>query len=144
MATHDLNLKLDRSIPLQKLTTFPRVLSWADTERVVTSDRTITLRLVMDADLESLSPRWAPVYHYGITTEVDASGTPVFRDYPHGSVEAVTAILECPLSPGIQYIMVHRDGGVLRDWRGSAPLMGQIIWSKAKVSAFLIVQAEGF
>lgn len=142
MATYDLAMKLDRSMPVHKLPTFPCALSWADAEKVVTSDRTLTIRLMMDADMESLSTRWEPVYCYGVTTELDANGTPVFHDYPHGSVDAAAGVLECPLSPGTQYIQVHRDGGMVRDWRAGAPLPAHIIWSKAKVSAFLIVQVE--
>jgi hypothetical protein len=142
MASFELTVRIDRSIPYHKLSTFPRFWSWNDAETLTTSDPTLTVRLLMPEEMVSLSPRWDAVYHYGIATRTDADGKPVFQEFPQGTVAADAGVLECALRPGANYLLVERAGGILRDYRGGEAVPGSSVWSKAKVSGYLIVMRD--
>lgn len=142
MSTFELNLRIDNSIPYHKIPTFPRYRKWDEAERIAASDAEITVKLVTPDEILALSSRWDANYTYGITTETDEAGEAVFTDLPHGSVDADPGLLTCTLQKGDNYIRVERTGGILRDYKAGEVVMGTAIWSKARVSAFLIVTVE--
>ncbi|MBM3261983.1 MAG: hypothetical protein FJY97_00915 [candidate division Zixibacteria bacterium] len=143
MATYTLTVRIDRSIPFHKLATLPRFWGWDEADRLSTADRTLTLHIVMPDEFAGLSPRWDDVYGYGATTETDTDGQPIFRGFPTGTVSVQKATAELGLQPGVNYVRVERSGGIVRDYRGGEPVPGTSVWSKAKVSGYLIVTVEG-
>lgn len=143
MATCTLTLRLDRSIPYNRLTVFPRFWNWDEADRLITSERFVSLNIVMPEEFVNLSPRWDAVYPYGVTSKTDTEGKPVFEGFPAGTVPVETGTLDCSLSQGVNYILVERLGGILRDYRADETVIGSSVWSKAKLSGYLIVTVEG-
>lgn len=143
MATFTVTVRIDRSIPYHRLATLPRFWSWDEADTMTTPDRNLTLQIIMPDEFINLSPRWDPVYGYGATTETDAEGNPVFEGFPAGLVDAEAATVEWTLQPGKNYILVERTGGTVREYRAGEAIPGTSVWSKAKVSGYLIVTVEG-
>lgn len=143
MATHTLNLRLDRSVPYNRLTIFSRFWRWDDAEKLTTPDRSLSLQIVTPEEFANISPRWDTVYPYGFTSETDMEGKPVFDGFPTGTTPVEPGTLDCPLDPGVNYILIERLGGILRDYRAGEPVIGSSVWSKAKLSGYLIVTVEG-
>ncbi len=143
MPTCTLTLRLDRSVPYNRLTVFPRFWNWNDAEKLITSDRSVSLQIVTPDEFANISPRWDSDYLYGVTSKTDEEGKPVFEGFPTGTVPVEPGTLECPLNPGVNCILVERSGGILRDYRQGEVVIGSSVWSKAKLSGYLIVTVEG-
>ena len=142
MSSYELNLRIDNSIPSYKISTFPRFREWKDADATTITASDITMQLVTSEEIMMLSSRWNAEYTYGLTTETDPDGEPIFTDMPHGSVDAEQGLLTCSLQKGANYILVERFGGILRDYKVGEVVPGTSIWSKAKVSGYLIVTVE--
>jgi len=142
MATHELQMRIDRSVPYKRLPGFPRFVTWEDADTVETLDKHISVKLVLSDDLNEISSRWQDVYEYGLATEVDAEGNPVFNGFPQGQVDAGNSNLEYDLEIGRNYILVERTGGMVRDYRNGEVVKASAVWSKAKVSGYLIVDVK--
>jgi hypothetical protein len=142
MSTYELNLRIDNSIPFHKIPTFPRFRDWKEADSTTTSGSEITVKLVTPDEILGLSSRWDTTYTFGVATETDEAGKPVFTDMPHGTVDAEPGLLTCSLQKGTNYILAERTGGILRDYKVGEVVLGTSVWSKAKVSAFLIVTVE--
>lgn len=143
MADFTLTLRLDRSIPYNRLTVFPRFWNWGEAETLITPDKTISLQIVTPGEFADLSPRWDTFYPYGVTSKTDQEGKPVFEGFPEGTTPVETGSLDLSLKPGISYILIERFGGILRDYRAGETVFGSSVWSKAKLSGYLIVTVEG-
>ena len=117
MATYELILRIDNSIPYHKIHTFPRFRDWKDADMTTTTDAEITVKLITPDEIIGLSSRWDATYTYGVTTETNAEGKPVFSNMPYGNVDVEPGVLTCPLQKGPNYILVERTGGILRDYK---------------------------
>mgnify|MGYP005675803917 FL=1 len=139
MATHEMHMRIDRSVPKKRLPGFPRFISWDDADTMTTGEGQIAVQVTMEEDLISISPRWEDTYDYGVSTEADDEGNPIFSDYPQGQISGDNGVLVCDLEPGKNFILFERTGGMVRDYRNGAVVPASIVWSKAKVSGYLIV-----
>lgn len=142
MTEFHLEMRIDNSIPRIRLTTFPRYSGWGDATQVTTTDRQVTVFFDMSADLESLSSGWDADFRYTCISEVDADGKPVLKPEEERSAPAPEGKVTLDLAPGDHYLHVTRTGKMLRDWRSGAAAPGMIIWSKAKVSGYMIIHVE--
>jgi hypothetical protein len=142
MATCELILRIDRSIPYHKLTTFPRFWSWSDAETMETEESRLLVKPVTTEEILSLSPRWDGEYHYGMTTDANEKGDPVFAQFPQGTIPADGDGQEFPLKPGVNHICIERFGGLLRDYRAGEAVPGSSVWSKARLSGYLKVNVR--
>ena len=142
MASNDLEIRLDRSVPAQKLPMFERYAGLEDALVVTVDEPHLSVSLLMDDNLVSVSPRWDAACDYGISAETDKSGVPAFDEYTHGSISADPGILNCDLCVGRNNFLVERSGSLARNFRNGEAVIGTAIRSKAKVSAYLKVDLK--
>ncbi len=66
----------------------------------------------------------------------------MFDGFPQDQVDAGSSDLEYDLEVGRNYILVERTGGMVRDYRNGEVVKASAVWSKAKVSGYLIVDVK--